>query len=48
MFYTHIASLEEHKAKYSKWDLSGSEQRDFRIPVLTEWIAVEETGKKNT
>lgn len=44
MFYTDIAGLEQHKAKYSKWDLSVREQRDYRIPVLTQWIVMEETG----
>lgn len=48
MFYTDIADLKQHKAKYSKWDLSVREQRDYRIPVFTEWILMEETKKTNT
>lgn len=48
MFYTDIVVLEEHKAKYSKWDLSVRESRAITESQCTEWNVMEETGMKNT
>lgn len=48
MFHTDIAVLEEHKAKYSKWDLSVRGSRAITESQCTGWNVMEETGMKNT